>query len=177
MFSEVMDKHYTESRYYPLWTVIADRIARADVRSILDVGCGPGQVAQLLYDRGLKDYVGLDFSPQRIGRAREICPHYEFFVADAFQTDLFENGNYDCMLCMEFLEHVNRDTDIIQRVRPGTYFIGTVPNFDYTSHVRYFTSSEEVDDRYRAYFDNFHVAEILEDKHGKRYFLLEGIKR
>src|SRR4051794_23361211 len=40
--------HYTQSHYYPLWTVIADRVRQVGARRILDIGCGPGQVACLM---------------------------------------------------------------------------------------------------------------------------------
>jgi hypothetical protein len=38
-------RHYTESPYYFIWTVIADRVLRAGGRSILEIGCGSGQLA------------------------------------------------------------------------------------------------------------------------------------
>src|SRR5438128_11724255 len=43
-------KHYTESEYYFLWTVIVDRIRRAKSTSILEIGCGPGQLARAIHD-------------------------------------------------------------------------------------------------------------------------------
>ena len=37
--------HYTQSRYYFLWSVIADRLIRSGVRRVLELGCGTGQFA------------------------------------------------------------------------------------------------------------------------------------
>ena len=81
-------QHYTQSPYYPLWAVIADRIARSEPTSVLDIGCGPGQFAALLQDKGLPQYLGIDFSPKRIKQAREVCPEFDFVIADVFETDL-----------------------------------------------------------------------------------------
>src|SRR5262245_8471477 len=67
-------EHYTKSRYYPIWTVVGDRLARAGVKTLLDVGCGPGQMACFLRDRGLARYVGIDFSKARVEHARTACP-------------------------------------------------------------------------------------------------------
>lgn len=41
-------RHYTESEYYFLWSVIVDRIQTAAARSILEIGCGTGQLARLI---------------------------------------------------------------------------------------------------------------------------------
>jgi len=54
-------RHYTESRYYSSWAVIADRIARVNPKSVVDVGCGCGQFATLLRDKGIPRYLGVDF--------------------------------------------------------------------------------------------------------------------
>src|ERR1700730_536745 len=54
---------YAESEYYFMWSIVADRLLKANARSALDLGCGPGQFASLLHDRGgLERYCGIDFS-------------------------------------------------------------------------------------------------------------------
>jgi trans-aconitate methyltransferase len=168
--------HYTASRYYPLWTVVADRVRRAGVRSILDIGCGPGQVASMLRDQGLKHYVGLDFSSERVAAARKVCPEFRFDCADAFISDVYHSVEYDCVLSMEFLEHVQRDTDVLQMIRPDTRFIGTVPNFPNTAHVRHFQDVSDVTGRYGPYFRELDVVGILGNENGTMYFLMEGVR-
>ena len=42
---------YQRSKYYFLWTVIADRARRSGTRGLLEVGCGTGQLAHLLADQ------------------------------------------------------------------------------------------------------------------------------
>lgn len=55
---------------------------------ILDVGCGSGQLARHLTDRGFV-VLGIDNSPQMIRYARENAPEASFEVADArgFEID------------------------------------------------------------------------------------------
>lgn len=170
-------RHYSESRYYFLWTVIADRIVREKASSLLEIGCGTGQLATLLRDKGIPRYHGFDFAPKRIEQARKACPEFLFTVENAFETRLFETGDYDAVICTEFLEHVERDIDVINRVRPGTLFYGTVPNFPFTSHVRHFQGPEEVTARYAPHFSDFRVDTFLADARGKTFFLLEGRTR
>lgn len=173
-FSNHWRLHYTKSHYYPLWTVVADRLTRMKVRRILDIGCGPGQVACLLRDRGFTGYTGLDFSPNRIQAAREICPTFVFVQTDIFQSDALEQRPYDCLLTMEFLEHIDRDLEVLGRVRPGTFVLATVPNFPAAGHVRFFQDVAEVHARYSSLFESLEVYEILADDRGRRHFVMEG---
>jgi len=174
--SEGYSTHYTDSVYYFFWTVIADRMKREGIDNLLDLGCGPGQFAALLYDQGFRKYCGVDFSCRCIEMAKERCDTFEFVVADVVQTDILESRNYDCLIAMEFLEHVKDDLAILKRVKSGTKFFGTVPDFPYPSHVRHFLNSKEVERRYGAFFSSFSVDSFLRDPDGPVFFLLEGTK-
>src|SRR4029077_889859 len=142
--------HYTNSRYYFLWCVILDRMRPTEVRALLDIGCGPGQFASLLCDRGLRRYVGIDFSDVCIRMARLVCTSAEFVCLDVFSSDLFDTYDYDVVVATEFLEHIEGDLEILDRIRPGTRVYGSVPNFADPSHVRYFNSVDDVRARYSS---------------------------
>ena len=174
--SERWKEHYTNSHYYPVWTVIADRIRRAGFQKILDVGCGPGQVACLLRDIGLPEYKGLDFSTARIERACAVCPEYEFLAANVFEDNLLETYHYDCLLVMELLEHIEQDITLLRRIRPGATVLATVPNFTAAGHVRHFDSVNDVEVRYRPLFSHLEVAAILAHKRGKTYYIMQGTR-
>jgi len=169
-------RHYTESMYYFLWTVVVDRMTRSRVNRILDLGCGPGQFGALLYDKGFRQYCGVDFSSKGIDIAIEKCPYFEFIVANVLETNVLESREYDCLVALEFLEHVREDLAVLQRVKAGTKFFGTVPNYPYPSHVRYFSSTEEVELRYAAFFSSFRVDAFLRNTKGRMFYLLEGTR-
>lgn len=170
-------RHYTESRHYFLWSVIAQLMIRDGVRSVLDLGCGSGQLALLLRDRGFPSYCGIDFSQKRIDWARKNCPNFIFVTGDVFQTDLLATFPYDAVVCAEFLDHVQADLEAIRRIRSGARLYAIVPGFSYASHVRYFKDSGEVTERYAAYFKDFRVSSFIADRKGKTYLLMEGVKR
>lgn len=170
-------KHYTRSPYYIIWTVIIDRLRRCGSRKVLEIGCGPGQLASAVCDSGIVDsYVGIDFSSKGISYARLACPRFQFEHADALETDLIEKLEYDTVLTTEFLEHVERDIDIIRRIRLGVRFIATVPNFPYVSHVRHFENPEEAFERYGSFFEDFSIVVIPANEQGKKFFLMEGTR-
>jgi SAM-dependent methyltransferase len=172
----IWKEHYSASHYYPLWTVVAERVRRLGARQVLDIGCGPGQVAALLRDTGLGHYLGLDFSPARVEQARTVCPEFEFQAADVFVSNLLETAPYDLVLMMEFLEHVEQDLHVLRRIRPGTPVLGTVPNFPAQAHVRHFSSAAEVLARYGDVLGGLVVTPFLADDKGTTYFILQAIR-
>lgn len=117
--------------------------------SILEIGCGAGQFANMLFDNGFTNYIGFDYAAEGVALARKNNPKRasQFFVADAFQTELMEK-DYDLVICFEVLEHVQNDLTLLQRIQPGTQMLLSVPNFNDPYHVRYFKNEDEVRERY-----------------------------
>lgn len=61
-------------------------------KSVLDVGCGFGEMAKWLYKRYENvEYVGVDIVESFIKRARVKHPHYEFKTRDYFKDPLEKN--------------------------------------------------------------------------------------
>jgi 2-polyprenyl-3-methyl-5-hydroxy-6-metoxy-1,4-benzoquinol methylase len=174
--SEHWLRDYTESHYDPVWAVVADRITRAGVTSVVDLGCGPGQVAALLHEKGVPRYLGVDFSDARIQRAREVCPEYEFLAADIFESDVLSARDYDAVVATEFLEHIDRDLDVLDAIKPGTHVFGTVPNFGGEGHVRHFETPDAVRARYGSRLADMDVHVHRADTRGRTFFLLDGVK-
>lgn len=171
-------RHYTGVEHYCCWTFLIDRLRRRGTRRLIEIGCGTGQLAAAMRDAGiLDDYCGFDFSERRIGQARIACPGWRFEVADAFGTNLFATFDYDCALSTEFLEHVEGDLDALRRLPAGTYFIGTVPNYPFVSHVRHFQDASQVAERYGQVLEQIDVVPLPLNERGKTLFVLEGLRK
>jgi SAM-dependent methyltransferase len=166
---------YPDSRYYFLWAVIADRVVREQASAVLEIACGTGQLARLLTDKGLHSYCGFDFSEQRVEFARRASPDLRFEVADAYETPLFDSFSYDTVVCTEFLEHVEGDLAVLDRIRAGARVHATVPNFPYTSHVRHFVGVREVEARYGSRFTDLRV-DPFRGQRDQVFFLMQGTK-
>lgn len=169
---------YWESHYYFLWTILADRIRRAGLKRVLDIGCGPGQFAACLYGLApIERYVGLDFSGTAIEMAKAHEPRGTFHQGDATTTTLGQDPSIDVVTCLEVLEHIPGDTAVIAQWRPGLHCLCTVPNFPWLSHVRHFTNADQVTERYAKYFDDFDVMGVQGHHSSKNvYWLMEGIR-
>lgn len=172
-------EHYTRSSYYFIWTVLVDRLRRIGSAAVLEIGCGPGQLAAAIQDAGLvKSYVGVDFSDVAVGFARKACPpEFVFRIEDATESSVFETARYDVVISTEFLEHVEKDLEVLGRIRPGARLLATVPNFPYVSHVRHFRDVASVEQRYGPLFRQFSIAAIPGVQPNTCFFLMEGEKR
>lgn len=170
-------KPYSESMYYYLWCVLVDRMRPGEMKCVLDIGCGPGQLAAFMHDRGLPAYVGLDFSEATIEMARRACPQYQFVCEDVFTSKVFNDVPYDAVVLTEFLEHIEKDVEILGRIRPGARVYGTVPNFPDPGHVRCFESCQAVAARYASLLDGWRVDEFPAVQKGRKFFLFEGRKK
>lgn len=172
-------EHYTQSGYYFIWTVILDRIRRIGPSAILEIGCGPGQLASAIHDAGLAtSYVGVDFSDVAVGFARKTCPaEFAFRVENAVESPVYETAHYELVISTEFLEHVEQDLEVLARIRSGARLLATVPNFPYVSHVRHFEDASSVERRYASLFRNYSVTAIRGVQPNTCFFLMEGEKR
>jgi SAM-dependent methyltransferase len=102
---------------------------------ILDLGCGSGGVSIPLASLGY-DVTGVDIDPDAISLARHKNPfrHARFLVHDCTSPSLVSQleGFYDCILCIEVIEHLVNPTLLLKNVkkllaREGIAIV-TVPN-------------------------------------------------
>jgi SAM-dependent methyltransferase len=86
--AEYAQRIFDELQYKPLDRQLLDRLAAAVSPGgvICDLGCGPGQIARYLRDRGAR-VVGVDLSPQMIEQARQLNPDIEFRQGNMLALD------------------------------------------------------------------------------------------
>ncbi len=63
---------------------LAERVG--DWGAVCDLGCGPGQVAAYLYEKGVKS-CGIDLSSEMVKEARRLNPEVEFFRGDMLNLE------------------------------------------------------------------------------------------
>ena len=69
-------------------------------KTLLDVGCGLGDLWTFLKDRGIRPaYTGLDILETMIQAARKRHPDARFLAADVFAKDVFPPGAFDVVFC------------------------------------------------------------------------------
>lgn len=153
-YAGVFDLPYNRSPYYPLFRVIRDVLLKEKPQRVLEVGCGTGSMAHMLFDCSQVKYQGFDFSPIAVEKAKKRTGKTDcFFVADATSAATYTNLKYDAIICTEVLEHIEDDCLAISLWAAGTFFVCSVPNYDADTHVRHFRSTDEVRKRYEQFLD------------------------
>jgi trans-aconitate 2-methyltransferase len=135
---------YAEERGRPFVELIA-RIPAADPRTVVDLGCGPGNLTSLLQDRWPDaDVVGLDSSAEMIAKARATDGRIRFDVADLRDWRPVSTGSttdrVDVLVSNATLQWVPDHLELLPRlvesVSPGGWFAFQVPgNFGEPSHT------------------------------------------
>jgi len=81
---EYARRSFAELAHKPADCQILDIFAARTRGTVCDLGCGPGQVARYLRDRG-KDVVGVDVSAGMVAEAQRLNPDVTFIQADMRQ--------------------------------------------------------------------------------------------
>lgn len=166
-------QHYKQSFYYQSWLVAMSHLKDLNREtSILEIGCGAGQFANMLFDYGFSNYTGFDYAAEGVSLAKGNNPKHTdcFFVADAFQTELL-NQDYDLIICFEVLEHIQKDLELLNRIHPGTKMLLSVPNFNDPYHVRYFENEQEVQARYSQVMHIFKISVAMLNQANCLYYI------
>ena len=144
-----MDKNYYNNFYKKYGANIHtapvrfSTIAKLCQGSVLDVGCGTGDLAD--YYEG--DYTGFDISDVAINLAKKIRRYSaDFLVGDILNPKLKMERNFDTIVLGEILEHLEDDNLLLQNIRKwskvNTRLVISVPNGDRVKdkdHKRVFT--------------------------------------
>jgi 2-polyprenyl-3-methyl-5-hydroxy-6-metoxy-1,4-benzoquinol methylase len=118
-------------------------------KTILDLGCNLGGVAQECYRRGARKIVGIDFNKNYIECARDLArfngQQINFLkmdlikpgVVENFVTEYFNDG-VDIVFCLAIDKHIglNRAFQILDSFKPKmVYWEGSAAKNENTSHV------------------------------------------
>lgn len=106
---EYVRRIYDELQHKPLDRELLDRFAdRVRARGIAcDMGCGPGQVARYLYERGVQ-MVGVDLSPAMLEQARQLNPGLTFVQGNMLALDV-PDRSWTGIAAFYSIIHVPRD--------------------------------------------------------------------
>ena len=114
------------------WPILAPLIPTAAGLTILDYGCGNGEIlAEMQRLNSAANFVGVDVSNTALGAARQRLPDVPFYALQDDGKVPLETGAVDFIFCSEVIEHVY-DTEatfgeLARLLRPGGRLLLTTP--------------------------------------------------
>jgi SAM-dependent methyltransferase len=115
---EYAQQYLNELDHKPIDRAVLDEFAaRVGDGYACDLGCGPGQLARYLHDRGVKVF-GIDLSPGMVDEARAAHPGVQFFQGDMRQLDI-PDASLAGIAAFYSLIHLARDevTGVLKELR------------------------------------------------------------
>ena len=95
-----------------------DLVARINIdipKTIIDIGCGPGNSTQILAERWPNaKIVGIDNSPSMIEKAKKDYPHQEWIIVDAGKDSI--QGKYDIVFSNATIQWIPDHTRLMKKL-------------------------------------------------------------
>jgi trans-aconitate methyltransferase len=164
--------HYKYSSFFTMWNCVMGKLSKES--KLLDLGCGPGPVANMLYDCGFKDYIGIDFSNVAISMAKAKVPSFTFIEADLNSVDFTKYADYN-FISTEVFEHLDNDIDLIKKL-PKNYIVFSVPNYLCVDHHRVYDGENFIKEYYKDVLNVINVEEIVVSVTNKMFVVEADIK-
>lgn len=167
-----------EYRWYDLYEEASKFLPPPSKETIVDLGCGVGGFARLLYRKGYKRYLGIDFSNYGIDLCKERVPSFAFIVGDLLDPKIRGRfSKHSTFVVLEVLEHINEDIQLLSSIPSKSTVIFSVPNKDFECHVRFFNNPEEVKLRYKDWLRFVDGMEVdKREKPGQKMFLFKTVR-
>ncbi len=157
-YDDIFSRDYNERTRDFLYNRVFEKLLKLKDPRVLEVGCGTGYLARMIIEKNIP-YRGFDFSSEAVKKALKFSPNGNFQVGDAYLRESYIPVDYNVVICMEVLEHVD-DFALLKNLAAGVQFIATVPDFDDIAHVRLYTDPDrDIRQRYAPYMD---VQEIMD---------------
>lgn len=103
-----------------------------EAATVLDIGCGAGEVGRVVKDRSRMKVYGVDISTNAVATARTVLDGAEVcdFETESILPDSFKGISFDAVIVSEVLEHLFEPEKMLQHIRLATSapIIITVPN-------------------------------------------------
>ncbi len=136
-----LDLH-TQLRIKPLKKFIVSHQSDFHKKKIVEIGCSSGiNCFEILFNSDPDLVLGFDLNPKSIDSAirkadaLKVSDKVKFHCTDATEFDFSKIGKVDCILLMDFLEHINNPEKFLNSLRTilndETTVIVSVPTYNY----------------------------------------------
>jgi 2-polyprenyl-3-methyl-5-hydroxy-6-metoxy-1,4-benzoquinol methylase len=161
----VLETHAYNTRYEILYKHVKGLLDKDS--KLLEIGCGTGQMAEVLIKDGYNYILGTDFSQVAIETSQKRCNVDRFKCQDIYSFDF--DLDFDVIIALEFFEHI-QSLKVINKIPSGKRVIFSVPSYDDPAHVIFFKDKNELYEYYKDSFADINITVL------NRIFVVDAIK-
>ena len=137
--------------------------------SILDIGCGSGNLLKYLIKE--INYLGVDILDEAITKAKKVYPTHKFILLKDVEQFKLSVGKYDTIVVLAVLEHLKNPHSFIMELidhleEEGRIIITTpVPFSDKILHFgnKFGLFSQEAHEEHENYFDKSTLSSLISE--------------
>jgi 2-polyprenyl-6-hydroxyphenyl methylase/3-demethylubiquinone-9 3-methyltransferase len=152
------EEHNSHEYLFPVLIEILRKLQIQSHHTILDIGCGDGQVTKKISSYGFQ-VEGLDPSESGIELARKNSPKITFHLGK-FQNTSFEESSFDFLYSLEVIEHVYDPHSFMleakRLLKPGGHIMLSTPYHSYVKNLA-IALSGRFDEHFTALWPNGHI--------------------
>lgn len=159
-------KYMNELEGKHLDRILLEAFAREnkDKGRCIDLGCGPGQTTQFLFEHGLTQITGTDLSPAMVETAKKLNPHISFETADMLQLH-YDPQHFASAIAFYSIVHFSYEQagiafkEIARVLQPGAHFLFSFHIGDAVVHIDEFLGHKVNIDFY--FFETAKITALL----------------
>ena len=157
VWDDVSPNHHGPDQVHMTRVLVADWVRAAGHKRVLDLPCFMGRMTKLLLDRGL-NVTSADLNPEQFRIPGRTCVR-----ADLHTTLPFQDGEFDALVCVEGIEHIEDQHQVVREAsrilqRGGMFYISTPNVLSIRSRLSYLL---------RGYPNYFHYMIEIDPSTGK----------
>ena len=129
------------------------RLGNLALRNVADLGCGDGPFPAVLAARKnpTNVYWGVDKDVDRVARARERLPGWQFSIGELFSAKIqAEFVKYDGFLLLEMLDFMKDGLELVSTIPSGRPLVASFTMHEAPGRINPIVERTEIHDRYSA---------------------------
>ena len=180
IYDKIWDKKPHHNNVHPYMSIMAELCKKhsPDVKHIIDVGAGFGNMAIMFIDK-IKplSYTAYEFSNahEKITERFKNVSCETNVIVDSFRECSLEK--FDCVVATEIFEHICWDIEFLSKIPSGTYIYFSVPSHHSIVHVRAFLVPESIYLRYDDVVDIIDIKTVYRHKDIPKWWCVAARKK
>jgi SAM-dependent methyltransferase len=142
--------------------LLKNKIHKNSIKTVLDLGCGDGDLARLINNKNEFEITGVDIFGPYLKICKKEGKYQKVIKMDITKKLPFKDNSFDAVICLQTIEHVNKKAGIklmerMEKIARKVVIVGTPvgeciqEEYDNNPHQRHLSSWNPKDFQQKGY--------------------------